>query len=135
MDPPGPVLAATHRAHESLRLDDQSAPVQGNQQVDLPRPDFEIREHDGRAPVVGEQSFNLAQDGAFRLVLHQGADADFKRLRCAAVHRARLRLPGADSERPRLPHGVQHLCANTNSPSVRSCHRLVYASRRAVPGR
>ena len=56
MDPPRPVLAATHRARESLRLDDQNEPSQGNQQVDLPRSDFEIREDDGRAPVVVEQS-------------------------------------------------------------------------------
>ena len=46
-----------------------------------------------------------------------------------------ISIPPADSASPRLLSRIQLLSANTNSPSVRSCHRLVYASRRAVPGR
>ena len=102
MDLPGPVFPATDRAREALRLDDQGEPVQSDQQVNLSRPDFEIREDDCRSSVVGQQPLDLAQSGAFGFVLHQVADADVQRRRRAAAHRAipEFRPPTADARAP-----------------------------------
>lgn len=115
MDPPRPVLAATHRARESLRLNEQNELVQGKQQVDLPGFDFEIREDDGAASVVGEQSLDLTQHGVFRLMLHQAADANLKRRGFATAHR-----DGSDGRGPTADDGRSRMELSIAQPTTRS---------------